>query len=105
MGKVFTKNDNSFTCSICGANVPPLKYSSRDHCNKCLCSLHVDITPGDRQNTCGGILRPISVEYKNNCYKINYECEKCKQKHNNKMAKDDCFEKILEIMKNNSLSF
>ncbi len=103
MGKNFVKNDNGFVCAVCGANVLPLKYSSRDHCNKCLSSLHVDILPGDRQNNCGGILEPISVEYKKNEYIINFRCKKCGQTHNNKMAKDDSFEKILEVMKNNSL--
>ncbi len=103
MGKIFTKNDAGFDCVVCGANVPPLRYSSRDHCNKCLCSLHVDNTPGDRQNDCGGVLEPIAVEYKKNEYIINYKCKKCGQLHNNKMANDDSFEKILEIMKNNSL--
>ena len=52
--KRFTKNDSGFVCRNCGAEVPPLSYSSRDHCRVCLCSLHVDIDPGDRANGCGG---------------------------------------------------
>lgn len=103
MEKNFTKNDSGFICAVCGANVPPLKYSSRDHCNKCLCSLHVDIMPGDRSNSCKGILQPVSVEYKSNKYTINYKCNKCGKLHNNKSAKDDSFEKILQIMRENSL--
>ena len=47
---MFIKNDNSFTCKHCGSQVEKLGYTSRDHCNKCLYSLHVDIEPGDRQN-------------------------------------------------------
>ena len=50
-----------------------------------------------------GIMTPIEVTYKSGEYTIHYKCEKCGQTHNNKMAKDDSFEKILEIMKNNSL--
>lgn len=103
MNRNFKKNDTGFTCVVCGANVPPLKYSSRDHCNKCLSSLHLDIFPGDRENDCKGIMTPIEVTYKSGEYTIHYKCEKCGQTHNNKMAKDDSFEKILEIMKNNSL--
>ena len=103
MSKLFTKNDNGFICSVCGHNVPPLKYSSRDHCNKCLSSLHVDITPGDRQNSCKGILEPIEIEYKSNEYTIKYKCQRCGKFHNNKSAKDDSFEKILEIMRDNSI--
>ena len=60
--KRFTKNDDTFVCKNCGLTVKPLGYSSRNHCPRCLCSLHVDINPGDRANPCGGILRPIKVE-------------------------------------------
>lgn len=49
---MFLKNDNEFKCINCGKKVERLKYTSRDHCNHCLYSLHVDITPGDRENTC-----------------------------------------------------
>lgn len=49
---MFLKNDNEFNCINCGKKVEKLKYTSRDHCNHCLYSLHVDITPGDRENTC-----------------------------------------------------
>lgn len=101
--KNFKKNDNGFICVVCGASVPPLKYTSRDHCNKCLSSLHLDIIPGDRKNDCKGVMEPIGVTYKSDEYTIHYKCKKCGELHNNKMAKDDSFEKILEIMKINSL--
>ena len=60
--KRFTKNDDTFICKNCGLEVKPLGYSSRNHCPRCLCSLHVDINPGDRANPCKGLLRPIKVE-------------------------------------------
>ena len=53
--KRFTKNDSGFVCANCGREVPPLGYSSRNHCPYCLCSLHVDVNPGDRAADCGGI--------------------------------------------------
>ena len=97
--KQFEKNDNPFICAVCGKNVPTLKYSSRDHCNNCLCSLHVDINPGDRANNCGGILIPIDVTQNNKKgYIITYRCEKCKKLHNNKTAEDDKFSTILSVM-------
>jgi DNA-directed RNA polymerase subunit RPC12/RpoP len=76
--KRFKKNDNGFICAVCGHEVQPLKYSSRDHCPKCLSSLHVDIMPGDRANSCRGILRPVQVlpDPKKD-YIIVYKCEKC----------------------------
>jgi hypothetical protein len=97
--KNFEKNDNEFICRVCGKLVPQLKYSSRDHCNKCLCSIHIDINPGDRANNCLGTLVPIDVETSNKKgYIITYRCSKCNQTHNNKTAEDDNFNTILKVM-------
>lgn len=57
--------------------MPKHPSSSRDHCNKCLYGLHVDINPGDRANKCRGILKPISLEIANGKQKIVYKCQKC----------------------------
>ena len=97
--KLFHKNDESFICENCKKEVEPLKYSSRDHCNHCLCSKHVDINPGDRLNTCKGLLIPIGIEKFKNTYKILYKCEKCNKVHKNIMANDDDMNKIIEISK------
>lgn len=97
--KTFEKNDNEFSCRVCGKLVPTLKYSSRDHCTKCLCSIHIDINPGDRANTCLGTLVPIEVTTSNKKgYIIKYQCDKCKQFHNNKSAEDDSFKTLLKVM-------
>ena len=96
--KAFTKNDNGFICKNCGKEVEPLKYSSRDHCPFCLCSLHVDINPGDRLNSCNGILKPLDLEYsQNKGYVIIYKCLKCGQIHKNKTATDDDKNQILKV--------
>lgn len=76
--KRFKKNDSGFTCAACGKEVLPLGYTSRNHCPFCLSSLHVDINPGDRQNGCGGILRPIrALPDPKRGYIIVHRCEKC----------------------------
>ncbi|MBQ6841076.1 MAG: RNHCP domain-containing protein [Bacilli bacterium] len=98
--KRFKMIDEEFMCVVCGKKVEPLKYSARDHCPYCLCSIHVDINPGDRQNECKGILRPIEIDKFKDTYKIVYRCEKCNQTHRNVMANDDDFDKIIEVMKN-----
>ena len=96
--KNFTKNDEGFECVNCGKFVTPLKYTSRDHCPFCLCSIHIDINPGDRANTCLGILKPINLEYsQNKGYVIQYKCTKCGQTHKNKVATDDSKEQILKV--------
>jgi DNA-directed RNA polymerase subunit RPC12/RpoP len=93
------KLDESFICRHCGNKVEPLGYTSRDHCNNCLYSLHVDILPGDRANTCHGLLKPINIFTKKENYVIEYVCQKCGESHNNKGATDDNFEMMLKIMK------
>ncbi len=52
MGRKFTKIDEEFICENCGKKVEPLGYTCRNHCNNCLYSKHVDINPGDREETC-----------------------------------------------------
>lgn len=87
--KRFQKNDNSFICKNCGLEVKPLGYSSRNHCPRCLCSLHVDIHPGDRANSCGGIMRPIQVEMDSKKgYIILHRCEKCGEIRRNRAANE-----------------
>ena len=99
--KTFSKLDEGFICQNCGKKVEPLGYTSRDHCPYCLCSLHVDVCPGDRQNECQGLMQPTNIEYNSKKgYVIVYKCTKCKQTHKNKAAEDDDMDKIMEIMKN-----
>ena len=61
---MFEKKDEEFICVNCNKKVEKLEYTSRDHCPYCLYSLHVDITPGDRLNSCRGKLEPIYLEQK-----------------------------------------
>jgi len=90
--KKFIKNDSGFICVNCKKEVDPLGYTSRNHCPYCLYSLHVDNNPGDRKNTCRGVLKPVLSELgkKNkNLFTITFICEKCKIKTKNKSAGDD----------------
>ena len=98
--KQFTKLDEEFVCENCKQKIEKLNYTTRDHCNHCLYSKHLDINPGDRQNTCKGLLKPIGIEKFKNTYKIIYKCEKCNQIHKNIMANDDNMDLIIELSKN-----
>ncbi len=99
--KQFTMRDENFTCENCHKEVKPLGYTARDHCPYCLYSKHVDINPGDRNNPCKGLLKPIGIEKYKDTYKILYKCEKCHKDHKNIIATDDDMEKIIEISKVN----
>ena len=95
--KRFNELDENFICENCGRSVLPLGYSSRDHCPYCLYSKHVDIFPGDRNNTCLGLLKPIGISKHKDTFKIIYKCSKCGEIHNNIVANDDDMDKIIEI--------
>ena len=85
--KRFSKNDDGFVCANCGHKVAPLGYSSRNHCPRCLCSLHVDENPGDRANLCHGIMDPIRVETDpRKGYIIVHKCRVCGQVKRNRAA-------------------
>jgi len=87
MNKIFTKNDNGFTCVNCGREVLPLGYTSRNHCPFCLHSLHLDVNPGDRASDCGGVLEPIFAEIDaKKGYVIVSRCKKCGAERRNKAA-------------------
>ena len=98
--KRFNMIDECFICEHCGRSVKTLNYTARDHCNYCLYSKHVDIMPGDRKNTCLGMLKPIGIEKYRDTYKIIYQCEKCHKFHKNIMANDDNMDLIIELSKN-----
>lgn len=97
--KTFNMIDESFVCENCGKKVKKLGYTARDHCPYCLYSKHVDINPGDRNNSCKGMLKPIGIEKFKDSFKIIYLCEKCHKTHKNIMAKDDDMNKIIELSK------
>ena len=95
--KSFKKLDEGFICVNCGKEVSPLGYTSRNHCPYCLHSIHIDINPGDRANTCKGVLEPIGVETKKGEYMIVFKCKKCGTISRNKMANDDDYNTVLQI--------
>ncbi len=97
--KRFQMIDEGFVCTVCGVKVEPLRYTARDHCPNCLCSIHIDDNPGDRLCKCFGVLKPIGIEKgKKDDLKIVYRCNKCGMIKKNKMAKDDNFDLVLKIM-------
>ena len=96
--KQFTKRDEEFICENCGKKVSKLGYTSRDHCPYCLYSKHVDIMPGDREEDCKGLLKPIRVELDSKKgYVIIYKCEKCGTLRKNKAAEDDNKDLLIQL--------
>ncbi|MCL2439392.1 MAG: RNHCP domain-containing protein [Alphaproteobacteria bacterium] len=100
MPKLFTRTVEDFDCANCGAKISGTGYTN--HCPHCLCSKHVDINPGDRANTCGGLMRPSSIEKKGDEISIVHRCEKCGHTRKNKSADGDDFDEILKVMRANA---
>jgi DNA-directed RNA polymerase subunit RPC12/RpoP len=107
----FTQNNQGFICRNCQADVPVAKSTSRNHCPFCLHSVHVDVFPGDRQNPCQGLMKPISYENRpKKGWSILFECLVCGQKGwnialmNDPYAPDD-YKEMLKLSGTYSCAF
>lgn len=83
------RRDEAFTCAHCGLEVAPLGRTDRDHCPRCLRSLHVDVVPGDRAATCGGLLDPVGAEIRGGDVVIHHKCRRCGATHRVRAAVGD----------------
>lgn len=95
--KKFHMINEKFLCENCHKMVPKATSTARDHCPFCLYSKHVDCNPGDRANTCKGLLEPIGIEKFKKGYKIIYKCQKCHQLHKNISCTDDNMDLIIKL--------
>ena len=102
--KRFSKNDSGFICEHCGREVPPLGYTSRNHCPYCLWSLHVDENPGDRASECRAHLEPVFAEPDpKKGYILTHRCTRCGALRRNKAASDDDLDLIIALTVNKNL--
>jgi hypothetical protein len=99
MSKQFTHRNEGFICGNCGATVPDAQGTCRNHCTQCLCSLHVDVFPGDRASTCAGKMRPVDVFLQRGSLAgLVHECETCGYTGRNKLAPDDDRDAVMAVM-------
>ena len=96
MGK-FIKNKEDFTCEHCGETVKGTGYTN--HCPKCLWSKHVDVNPGDREEGCGGMMKPEKVVSKKDTFVLTHICQKCGFERNQTLSRDDNFDQVLAVVK------
>ena len=91
---------DTFECKHCGRTVVPEGAGSdhRNHCPYCLFSQHLDITPGDREADCGGVMEPIAVWVrKNGEWAIIHRCKVCGAISSNRIAADDNPMKLMSL--------
>lgn len=72
---VFIKKVENFVCEKCGREVRGGGYTN--HCPSCLWSKHVDVDPGDREEGCGGMMKPVEVLKSGKDIKILHKCQSC----------------------------
>jgi len=97
VSKMFQRTKEDFICEHCGFVVCGNGYTN--HCPKCLWSKHVDVHPGDRKETCRGLMEPVEVEDRAGEYTFLHRCEICGFEKRNKAAKEDDFDAILALVK------
>lgn len=98
---MISKNETNhgFICCHCGAEVLPAEQTARNHCPKCLWSLHVDgETPGDRASDCGAPMEPGAVFQKTGGdWVVIHRCTLCDHEQPNRLAPDDDFEGVIDV--------
>jgi len=97
MMKKFQRKKEDFVCQNCGTKVSGNGYTN--HCPSCLYSKHVDINPGDRLSSCGGLMIPASFEIKRGEYVIIHRCLKCNFEKKNKLSEGDNLDVLLRLSK------
>lgn len=77
-----------FVCAHCGAAVQPLTNGGyRNHCPRCLHSLHVDLVPGDRASRCGGLMVPCGLTHRSGKgWQVVHRCAACGAERVNMVA-------------------
>ncbi len=93
----FVKNKEDFVCDNCGVFNKGDGYTN--HCYKCLFSKHVDVDPGDRSNTCLGLMKPAFVSYTNSDQYILHECLRCGFRKKNRISNNDSLETLIRVQK------
>ena len=91
----FTRTKENFTCENCSHTVSGNGYTN--HCSNCLWSKHVDVNPGDRASTCGGLMKPTGIEIRHGDVYILQECVACGHRRPNISNVDDNKEIILKL--------
>lgn len=86
----FTSLNEDFVCESCGKKVKALSAGCRNHCPFCLTSKHIDEYPGDRENTCQGLMDAVGYELSGKKgIVLVFCCRRCGAVLKNKAAIDD----------------
>lgn len=82
----------AFLCTHCGHAVSGSAPGTghRNHCPRCLWSLHVDLKTGDRRSACRGPMEPVAIHTRpDGEWAILHRCQRCGFIRMNHIAGDD----------------
>lgn len=94
---VFKKVTEDFVCEHCATTVKGNGFTN--HCPSCLWSKHVDVSPGDRAETCNGMMEPIALEGSSPHYDIVHVCERCGKRRLNRVEANDNEAALLAVVR------
>ena len=81
------EENTGFVCAHCCKVVKQLTNGSyRNHCPWCLWSVHVDCKPGDRAETCQGLMEPIELLRNKKGWQVVHRCVRSGGVRVNKVA-------------------
>lgn len=101
-GRPLNRAADAFLCAHCGTTVPGEAPGTqqRNHCPRCLHSLHADITVGDRRSLCRGVMDPISLWVRHGHeLALLHRCQRCGVIHSNRIAGDDDPKTLRELFR------
>lgn len=89
-----------FTCLNCKEENPVIPANERNHCRRCLYSMHMDKeNPGDRLSDCKNFMEPVHVFIDGKKgYIITHRCIMCGYIKRNKTAPDDNTDLIAKLL-------
>lgn len=96
MSRKFQRKIEDFFCQNCGYFTKGNGYTN--HCPNCLWSKHVDNNPGDRENECLGMMKPIQAYYKKGKWFVVHQCQRCQTNKIIKITAEDKLEVIKQII-------
>jgi len=97
----FQKRVEDFTCEKCGEQVRGNGYTN--HCPHCLWSKHVDVHPGDRAESCCGMMEPKAIEGASPEYTIQHRCTRCSMERRNTVDATDDRTAVIGIAQNKAM--
>jgi hypothetical protein len=99
----FRRTVEDFDCGHCGAANRGDGYTN--HCARCLWSRHVDVDPGDRAATCGGLMEPVDALLERDRWLLVHRCTECGLRRRCRAAAADDLDLLLDVARRRAERF